>query len=115
MHITIQHHGEQFNVQIASRKGEEHFLSIKGCRLMESANGQFVSFPARKTDSGKWWSHVWANDKFQNAVIKAYNDQPPQEDEGGAKKARPASGKSGKPSNPPARRDNDDHDDEIPF
>lgn len=88
MHITIQHHGEQFNVQVASRKGEEHFLSIKGCRLMESANGQFVSFPARKTDSGKWWSHVWANDKFQNAVIKAYNDQPPQEDGGGRKEGQ---------------------------
>ena len=88
MFITIQHHGDQFNVQIASKKGEEHFLSIKGCRLMSSANGEFVSFPARKTESGKWWSHVWANDKFQNAIIKAVKETPNEEEK--KAKARPA-------------------------
>lgn len=103
MFVSIQHHGDQFNVQLSSKKGEEHFLSIKGCRLMNSANGQFVSFPARKTDAGKWWSHVWANDKFQNAIIKAYNESL----EGEKTQAQKAKAKPSKPA--------DDMDDDIPF
>lgn len=100
MFVSIQHHGDQFNVQLSSKKGEEHFLSIKGCRIKDSANGQFVSFPARQTDAGKWWTHVWANDKFQNAIIKAVKETPKEEE----KKAK------AKPSKPA-----DDMDDDIPF
>jgi DNA-binding cell septation regulator SpoVG len=104
MFVSIQHHGDQFNVQLSSKKGEDHFLSIKGCRIMSSANGQFVSFPARKTDQGKWWTHVWANDKFQNAIIKAYREQPPEGDKTQAPKAKAK-------ANPAA----DAEDDDIPF
>lgn len=71
MHITIEHHKDQFNVNIHSKEGADAFLSIKGCRIKDGANGPFISYPANKNEStGKWWNHVWANDKF-NAVVLA--------------------------------------------
>lgn len=72
MHIAIEHHDDQFNVQLSAKAGEDHFLAIKGCRIINGSNGPFVSFPARKMDSGKYWTHVWANDKFQAAILKAH-------------------------------------------
>jgi len=72
MHIAIEHHGDQFNIQLSAKAGEDHFLAIKGCRIIDGANGQFVSFPSRRMDSGKYWTHVWANDKFQAAILKAH-------------------------------------------
>ena len=72
MHIAIEHHGDQFKVQLSAKAGEDHFLAIKGCRIIDGTNGKFVSFPARKMDSGKYWTHVWANDKFQAAILKAH-------------------------------------------
>lgn len=71
MHITIEHHNDQFNVNLASKEGAEAFLSIKGCRLVQGQNGPFVSYPARKNEqTGKWWNHVWGSEKF-NAVVLA--------------------------------------------
>ena len=93
MHIAIEHHGDQFNVQIASKAGEDHFLAIKGCRIINGANGPFVSFPARKMDSGKYWTHVWANDKFQAAILKAHEasaDKPAKSKPKGKKAAADA-------------------------
>jgi hypothetical protein len=71
MHITIEHHNDQFNVNIHSKEGADAFLSIKGCRIKDGANGPFLSYPANKNErTGKWWNHVWGSDKF-NAVVLA--------------------------------------------
>ena len=72
MHIGIEIHGDQFNVQLSTKEGEDHFLAIKGCRVVSGSNGDFVSFPARKMDSGKYWTYCWASDKFQAAILKAH-------------------------------------------
>lgn len=81
MKITIEHHGEQFNVALVSAQGKEAFLTIKGCRLKESANGRFISFPARKMDNGKWWNHVYASEGFQAAIMAELdNGAPPARD-----------------------------------
>lgn len=72
MHLTIELHDDQFNVQLASKAGEDHFLAIKGCRIVNGANGPFVSFPSRQMTNGKWWSHAWGSDKFQAAILKAH-------------------------------------------
>lgn len=81
MEILITWHGsEQFNVELASREGAEAFLSIKGCRIVNGNNGPFVGWPATKNaNTGKWWNHVWASDKFAAAVLeKAQESQPRQ-------------------------------------
>lgn len=83
MNITIELHDDQFNIQLASKAGEDHFLAIKGCRIVNGANGPFVSFPSRQMTNGKWWSHAWGSDKFQAAVLKAHAEAS----KAGAKKA----------------------------
>lgn len=35
-------------------------ISIYGCRLVDGANGTFVSFPARKGSDGKYYSICYA-------------------------------------------------------
>lgn len=72
MKITIEHFpGErpQFNVSLSSGEGKEPFLVIKGCRIVEGNKGAFVSWPARKLDTGKYWNHVYASDAFAAAVL----------------------------------------------
>lgn len=77
MKIIIEPHGDQFNVSLASGEGKQPFITIKGCRLVDGAKGQFVSWPARKLDSGKWWNHVYASDGFQAAVVAEVNKVQP--------------------------------------
>lgn len=70
MHIGIDWHDKQFNVVLSSQEGREPFLTIKGCRIANGSKGEFVSWPATKNEStGKWWNHVYANDKFAATVL----------------------------------------------
>jgi hypothetical protein len=59
----------QFNVAIASAEGKEPFLEVKGCRIVNWQNGEFVSWPAKKLDTGKYWNHVYASEAFNVAVL----------------------------------------------
>ena len=71
MHISVTWHDKSFNIDLAGTEGKDAFLSIKGCRLIESPKGEFISFPSRKNEqTGKYWNHVWANDAFQKSVIQ---------------------------------------------
>lgn len=98
MNIIITWHGDQFNVELASKEGAEAFLSIKGCRIVDGQKGAFVSYPATKNAStGKWWSHVWASDRFNAAVL------------GKALATRPA------PSGSPRGRQRQDDMGDVPF
>lgn len=110
MHISIEHHRDQFNVALSSAAGKEAFLVIKGCRVKDSDRGRFVSWPARKLDSGKWWNHVYASEGFVSAVLKAYDEQQPpaqsQRTHGEMKRGRDDAAR--------ARQTRDDMDD-IPF
>lgn len=78
MEIAITWHGEQFNVELCSKAGAEAFLSVKGCRIASGSKGDFVSWPATKNQSsGKWWSHVWASERFADVVLaKAQESRP---------------------------------------
>lgn len=69
MKISVEHRDRDFNLSLSSKEGAEPFLTIRGCRIVDGAKGQFVSYPARKTDDGKWWNHVKASDAFNSAVI----------------------------------------------
>ncbi len=103
MKITIEHFpGErpQFNVSLATSEGKEPFLTIKGCRIVDGSKGQFVSWPAKKLESGKYWNHVYASESFNAAVLaeaakSAPRKEPPKRPTGGQRLA--------------------DMDDDIPF
>ena len=70
MKITTPWFGEQFNAEVASAEGKEPFVTIKGCRLVNGKNGEFVSYPATKNEkTGKYWQHVWCSEAFSAAVL----------------------------------------------
>lgn len=77
MKIGIEHHDRDFNVNLSSKEGSQPFLTIKGCRIVDGSKGQFVSWPAKKLESGKWWSHCWGSDLFNAAVLEAYTASKP--------------------------------------
>lgn len=77
MHIAIEHHRDTFNIALSSSPEKQAFLVIKGCRIKDGSKGRFISFPARKMDDGKWWNHVWANEAFTVAVLRAHDDSQP--------------------------------------
>ena len=35
-------------------------ISIYGCRVVETEDGDFIGLPQRKGNDGKWYSIVWA-------------------------------------------------------
>lgn len=91
MKISIEHHqGKRpsFDVHLASGDGKDPFLTIRGCCIVAGSKGDFVSWPARKMESGKWWNHVRSSDQFSAAVIAEANKarkpaaKPVREDEG---------------------------------
>lgn len=78
MKIGIEHHDNSFNVTLASKEGAQPFLTIKGCRIVDGSKGPFVSWPAKKMDSGKYWNHVYASENFSAAVIEEFNKTKPK-------------------------------------
>lgn len=82
MFISIEHKDgkyPQFNVNLHSSEGMEPFLVIKGCRIANGSNGQFVSGPSTKNGDGRYWNHTYFNEKFAAAVLaKAMGDGLPQ-------------------------------------
>ena len=78
MKISVQQFDNQFNVQLASKEGADPFLTIKGCRVVDGSKGRFVSWPAKKMESGKYWNHVYASEQFQAAVLAAYDEAAPK-------------------------------------
>jgi DNA-binding cell septation regulator SpoVG len=78
MKITVERRERDFNVNLHSKEGAEAFLTIKGCRVVEGQKGPFVSWPAKKLDSGKYWNHCWGSDAFNQAVLEAYNAGAPK-------------------------------------
>lgn len=80
MHIQCEWFNDAFNVGLCSKEGKEPFLSIKGCRIVSGKNGPFVSWPAKKLDSGKYWNHVYASEAFNAAVMEAAEASKPRQD-----------------------------------
>lgn len=77
--ITITWHGDQFNVELSSKPGQEAFLSIKGCRIVDGTKGPFVSYPATKNaTTGKWWNHAWGSDAFNAVVLSKAQEAMPK-------------------------------------
>jgi hypothetical protein len=67
-----------FNLILASGAGKEPFLEVKGCKVMNGQNGQFVSYPSRKQDNGKYWNHVYGSEAFNAVVLEKALASMPQ-------------------------------------
>jgi DNA-binding cell septation regulator SpoVG len=78
MKISIEQGERDFTIHLSSKDGAEPFLSIRNCRVVSGSKGDFVSMPAKKMDSGKWFNLVRASDQFQAAVLKAYGEAAPK-------------------------------------
>jgi DNA-binding cell septation regulator SpoVG len=109
MKIDIEHHDNQFNVALTSPTGNEPFITIKGCRIMQGPTGPFVSWPSRKQENGKFWNHVYASRAFGDAVLSAYNKSTAGAPPPPPRRAPPP------PAAAPAKTGFDDMDDDIPF
>lgn len=59
-----------FNLNLATKEGKEPFLVIKGCKIVDGQKGEFISWPAKKMDDGKWLNHVYASREFVDAALK---------------------------------------------
>lgn len=84
MHFSVKWFGESFNVNLAKAEGQEEILSIKGCRLVNGSNGEFVSMPSTKNqNTGKYWNHAWLGEKLASHILKlAQESRPSQEKQG---------------------------------
>ena len=122
MKISIEWFGgtyPQFNVSLSAVEGRQEFMSIKGVRIREGKDGEFVSWPATKSEkTGKYWNHVWGSDAFNQAVLEAAKaSQPGASDQ--RRDEAPAPRRSS--SEPPPRRRSEQADpnrytdDDIPF
>ena len=86
MEIIITHKEGKypsFNVGIASKEGADPFLEIKGCRLVDGKNGQFVSGPATKNEkTNLYWNHTYFSEKFSAAVLAKVLETMPKKPSG---------------------------------
>jgi DNA-binding cell septation regulator SpoVG len=97
MHINIEWRTGKypsFNIHLATKEGKDAFMTIRGCKIIESEKGQFVSFPSRKMDDGKYWNHVWSSKDFNDHVLNLALESQPKEE---------------------SRSSKDDDSDDIPF
>lgn len=93
-----------FNIELATKAGNDPFITIKGCSLREHNGKEFIGFPSKKMESGKYWSHVFASDDFQRVIIeKAKVGMPKHEKE------------ASKASNQDVKGSFDNSDSNIPF
>lgn len=92
-----------FNVAISSQKGKEPFLEVKGCRIANGKNGEFVAPPSTKGNNDKYWNHAYFSPDFAAVLL------------GKAKEAMPATKHEPAPSAAPAAKGNFDSFDDLPF
>lgn len=92
-----------FTLELASSPDKKSFLAIKGCRLAEGPNGQFISGPSQKKQDGTYFNLTFFSREFNEAALeKALASQP-------------------KPKSAPKRKDDawraaaSDDDSSIPF
>lgn len=81
MHIKTEWFTGQypsFTVHLSGANGREPFISIKSCRIVDGSNGQFVSWPSRKMESGKYFNYVWGNDEFAAEVLRLARESLPK-------------------------------------
>ena len=60
--------GKTFGVALV--KDDKVLLVVKGCKLANGSNGQFVSGPSAKMDNGEWFRYLYMDKQFGDYVTK---------------------------------------------
>lgn len=68
-----------FNVMVSSQAGKDPFITIRGCKIIQGQKGEFVSYPARKQDDGKYFNYIYCTDVFNRIVLEKANTSKPVE------------------------------------
>ena len=68
--------GKTFGVALV--KGDKVLLVVKGCKLANGSNGQFVSGPSAKMDDGTWFNYLFMDKAFSDYVTKLAIESMPQ-------------------------------------
>lgn len=71
-----------FNIGISSKPGNEPFIIIRGCKIIQGQKGEFISYPARKMEDGKYFNHVYGSDAFNKVVLEKAKASKPAEKSG---------------------------------
>ena len=88
-----------FNILLSSAAGKDPFITIRGCQIKSGQKGEFISYPARKQEDGKYFNYCYGSDTFNRVVLeKAHKAKPVEE-------SKPSKSGSGF----------DDMDSDIPF
>jgi DNA-binding cell septation regulator SpoVG len=87
----IQSDRPQFNLALATAEGKPHFLTVKGCRIIEGSKGKFISWPSTKNEkTDKWWQHVYVSEAFAEIVLaEALKTQPKPDTRTHAERKKP--------------------------
>ena len=67
-----------FNVMVCSAPGRDPFITIRGCSIKSGAKGEFIGYPARKQDDGKYFNYIYASDAFNKLVIEKAKEALPK-------------------------------------
>jgi DNA-binding cell septation regulator SpoVG len=87
-----------FNVMLLTGPDKDPFMTIRGCKIIQGQKGEFVSYPARKQEDGKYFNYVYCADVFNRIVLEKANAAKPAE-------SKPSKSGSGF----------DDMDSDVPF
>lgn len=70
-----------FNVGLSSKAGKDPFLEIKGCRIVNGANGEFVATPSTKNaQTEKYWNHAYFAPDFAAVVLEKAKESMPKDE-----------------------------------
>ena len=55
---------------VSSKEGMDPFITIKSCNIKTGTKGDFVSYPSKKTNEGKYFNYIFASEKFNGVVME---------------------------------------------
>jgi DNA-binding cell septation regulator SpoVG len=93
MEISIEHFDgtyPSFNVSLSSAAGKKPFLVVKGCKIANGKDGEFVSGPSTKSQkTGDYWNHTFFSKEFGQAVLEKAQVGMPRQSSEPTRKAKP--------------------------
>jgi len=77
-----------FNVAITSQPGKDPFIEVKGCRIVQGKDGEFVAPPSTKGKNDKYWNHAYFSKDFAAVVLEKAKECQPQKSAPAKKQAK---------------------------
>lgn len=79
--------GKTFGVALV--KDDKVLMVVKGCKIANGINGQFVAGPSAKMGDGEWFHYLYMDKDFGNYVTKLAIEAMPKEPQRNAQAAPP--------------------------